>query len=66
MRQYICRTRGAFAVAGALALVLTAAACGGGDSATDTRSGDDALRRDLALARADAVQPALEDVAVVE
>lgn len=66
MRQYTRRTRSAFSMVGALALVLTAAACGGGDSSSDALSGDDALGRDLALAGQDSVQPALEDVAVME
>jgi len=53
-------------VLGALTLVLTAAACGGGDASSDALSGDDALGRDLALAGQDSVQPALEDVPVAE
>jgi len=66
MRQYIRRTRSSFTVVGALALALTAAACGGGDSASDALSGDEALGRDLALAGQDSVQPALDDVPVAE
>ncbi len=65
MRQYIRRTRSPFTMVGALALVLTAAACGGGDG-NDALSGDDALGRDLALAGQDSVQPALEDVPAAE
>lgn len=66
MRQYIRRTRSSFTMVGALALLLTAAACGGGDNAGDALSGDDALGRDLALAGQDSVQPALEDVPEAE
>jgi hypothetical protein len=66
MRQYIRRTRSSFMVLGALTLVLTAAACGGGDASSDALSGDDSLGRDLALAGQDSVQPALEDVPVAE
>jgi hypothetical protein len=66
MRQYIRRTRSSFMMLGALTLVLTAAACGGGDTSGDALAGDDALGRDLALAGQDSVQPALDDVPVAE
>jgi len=66
MRQYTCRARRSLTMLGALALAFTVAACGGSDRSSDALSGDDALGRDLALAGQDSVQPALEDVAVVE
>jgi hypothetical protein len=63
MREYIGRTRRPLMAVGALVLVLTAAACRGGESSRDVLGGDDALGRDLALAAQDSVQPAFTDVA---
>jgi len=51
---------------GALALVLSAAACGGDKNADSALSGDDSLGRDLAMAGQDSVVPQLQDVPVVE
>jgi hypothetical protein len=61
LRQYRGATRRSLALVGALALSLSAAACGG-DKADDTLATDESLGRDLALAGQDSAQPALQDV----
>jgi len=66
MREYTRGKRSSRAMIGALALVLSAAACGGDKNADSALSGDDSLGRDLAMAGQDSVVPQLQDVPVVE
>jgi len=66
MREYTRAKRSSWTMIGALAVVLSAAACGGDKNADSALSGDDSLGRDLAMAGQDSAVPQLQDVPVTE